>query len=100
MRIADDRLRVLAASHSFQIIEKALPDQEDSADAGGQVLRGPIGNPSLPHPGDEILIHDVARDPTARGRVAYRSVPCGNELLHVRLALCGNPAEGPRDAQS
>ena len=33
-------------------------------------------------------------------RDAHRSVPCGDALLHIWLVLFGNPAEGPRHAQS
>ena len=56
---------IFASGDGFQIAQEALAQHEDAAIARAQVLLGPVGDGSLPHPGDEILIHDVARDPAA-----------------------------------
>src|SRR5258708_40325681 len=57
-RVADHGLGVLASSDSFEIVEESLAQHENAAVARTQVLLRAIGDGSLSHPRDEILIHD------------------------------------------
>ena len=52
-----------------------------------------------PDPRDEVLIHDVARDPAAGRRIGNRAMPRRDALLDVGFALLGHAAECPGDAQ-
>ena len=53
----------------------------------------------LADPRDEILVHDVARDPAAGQRIANRSFPRRDRRLHVGLALVRHAGEVPGNAQ-
>ena len=51
-----------------------------------------VGDRALTDPRDEVLVHDVGRDPAAGQRVLDRPVPRRDTLLHVRLALLRHAA--------
>src|SRR6202034_1972897 len=84
----------------FDVFQELVAEQDDPlvAEAGGFIA--PIGNDSFPHPGDEILIHDVAGDEAAGFGVEHWAAPCGDLVLHERLAIFRHAAEAPGDAES
>src|SRR4051794_39472832 len=65
-RVAERVLRIAALGHQVHLLEHLLAHHHDAAVAGAQVLQGAIGEVVLADPGHEILVHDVARDPSAR----------------------------------
>src|SRR5258708_25493853 len=63
--VADKAFRVLARANGCQILEELLADERDSAVARAQVLLGAVGDAPLAHPGDDVLVADLAADPAA-----------------------------------
>src|SRR6202034_4098770 len=84
--IANRRLGVFAAGDCVNILQKALAHHDNAGVACPQMLVRAVGNHSLPYPGDEILIHDVARDQASGVRVENRAAPRRDLLLHIRLS--------------
>src|SRR6185312_2570280 len=97
--VADYRLGVAAFLDGFQILEKAAADLRDALVAGGKMFVLAVGDHALAHPGDEILIHDVAGDPAPGRLVADRAVPGRDRVLDVRLAVLRHAREEPRHRQ-
>ncbi len=98
VRIADHCLGIAALRDGVEVVEEALADHGDAHVARTQILLGAIGDPALAHPGDEVLVHDVARDP-ATVLVLDRADPGRDRLLHERLAPLRHAHEEPGDAQ-
>ena len=65
-RIADHRLGLAAAGHDLGLLQHPLAHYDDAAVALAQVFLGPVGERTLAHPGDEVLVHYVRGDPAPR----------------------------------
>src|SRR5262245_173416 len=98
-RIADHRLGLAAAGHELGLLQHPLAHCDDAAVALAQVLLGPVGEGTLAHPGDEILVHYVRRDPASRARLVNRAVPVGDAVPCERLHLVWLPVEDPAAGQ-
>src|SRR5262249_7879971 len=98
VRAANDRLRLAALGKGVEVIEQALADHGDAEVARTDVLLGAIGDPALADPGDDVLIDDMAGDPSP-ALVLDRTGPGRHRALHVGLAPFRNPHEEPRNAE-
>src|SRR5262245_35539350 len=58
-----------------------------------------ICNPTLPRPRNEILIHNMAREPPSSCWIFDWAMPGWNRSLLVGLAPLRNPLKSPRHAQ-
>ena len=85
LRIPDNGFGILALGYGIQIAEKTLPQHQDAAVAGPQMLLGSIRDGSLADPSDKILIHDVARDPEACRRIRNGAMPRRDPFLYIVL---------------
>ena len=54
----------LPPSSAIEFVEEAFPQHQNSPIARAEMLLGPIRDSALPGPCDEVLIHDVARQPS------------------------------------
>src|SRR5262249_4144293 len=59
-RITNHSLGILALRDALEIIEESLSKHQNPAIALPEMFLSPVGDSSLPGPGNEILIHDVA----------------------------------------
>src|SRR5262249_20803345 len=94
-RIADHRLRIAPVLDRLEIVEKAAADHHDATVARRQVLLRAVGDRPLPDPGDKILVHHVAGDPSPGLRIGYWTGPGRDAVLDIGLALLWHPTEMP-----
>src|SRR6266508_128227 len=97
--IADHRPGLTAAGHELGLLQDRLAHHDDAAVALAQVILSPVGDRALSDPRDEVLIHDVRRDPAPGLWVLDRAVPVWDPVLREGFDLVGHPVEEPADAQ-
>ncbi len=85
--VADDGLRLAAPLDRLGLLEQSAAHHDDAAIALAEVLAGAIGDGALADPGDEVLVHDVARHPAPGERILDRAVPAGDGSLLEGLHL-------------
>src|SRR6185436_4382312 len=78
-----------------EVVEQAPAQQADPAIARAEVLARAIGDSALAHPGDDVLIDDVAGDPLAGVRIGRRAAPRGDRFLDIRLGFLRHADERP-----
>src|SRR6266508_2487227 len=97
--IADHRPGLTAAGHELGLLQDRLAHHDDAAVALAQVLLSPVGDRALSDPRDEVLIHDVRRDPAPGPWVLDRAVPVRDPVLREGFHLVRYPIEEPTNAQ-
>src|SRR5215472_9149884 len=98
LRIADDCLWVTACRQRLQVVEETLTHHDNAAVTAAQMLTPTVGDRTLADPADEILVHDVAGDPTPRLLVENRRSPVRDTFLHERFAIPRHAREEPTNA--
>src|SRR3982074_1218796 len=96
--IANDAFGLPARLDRIELGKEALTHHADADVAAAQVLARAVSDHALAHPGDDVLVDDVARDP-APAFVLDGAAPTRAPVLDEGLAPLRHAHEEPRDAE-
>src|SRR5262245_17946893 len=91
--------RLFTFGDAFHLFEKPLSQHQDSTITQTEMLLAAIRDAALSGPGDEILIHHVAGQPTACRGILDGTVPGWDVALLVGFTSFGNSLESPGHAE-
>src|SRR5262249_61670561 len=92
--VAQHTERIVARRDLLHLREETLAHHGDADIARAQMLFAAVGDGTLPDPGNNVLVDDMAVDPASAG-ILDRADPGRDDALNERLAALPHPQQEP-----